>query len=185
MKHTRERIGLDHLHTKNALGQNCTVAVLDTGVHPHIDFCLCSNRFLGQVDTTKRQSGRQIPSFEVEGHRGDSQGETRTMQASLALDLNGHGTAVAGILCGGGILSNGAYKGVAPKANLVSIKAVGDDGYGEGRSILQGMKWILENAGRWGIRVVCMSFGADIGDPDVFLLGVEALWESGIVVVAS
>ena len=40
----------------------------------------------------------------------------------------GHGTFVAGLIAGNGASSNGAYKGVAPKAKLVSIKIAGRDG---------------------------------------------------------
>ena len=48
------------------------------------------------------------------------------------------------------------------------------------------MQWIYENKDKFNIKVVCMSFGSqplDVNDP--LMLGAEALWNEGIVVVAA
>jgi len=49
----------------------------------------------------------------------------------LKLDLVGHGTHVAGIICGDGTASNGKIIGMAPKAQLVSVGIVNSTGQPE------------------------------------------------------
>ena len=66
-------------------GKGITVAVLDTGIFPHIDF---DNRIVAFRDLVY---GRETP-----------------------YDDNGHGTHVCGILGGSGRASGGKYRGTAP-----------------------------------------------------------------------
>lgn len=143
--------------TENAEG--VTVAVIDTGIASHLDFML-PPRVVEFVDVT-----------------GD---------ATTAYDDNGHGTAVAGILAGSGLMSGGRYRGIAPAAKLVAIKAISADGEGSTLEILQAMQWLYNNHKKYGIKVVCMSFGSPpVGKNDPLALGASALWHEGIVVVAS
>ena len=52
---------------------------------------------------------------------------TRAEQQRLvpSIDYSGHGTHVAGIACGNGRVSNGVYRGVATKADILVVK-IGD-----------------------------------------------------------
>lgn len=136
-----------------------TVAVIDTGISAHIDFTV-PQRIAEFVDVTA--------------------------DISQPYDDNGHGTAVAGVLSGSGLMSGGRFRGVAPGARLIAIKAISASGEGSTLEILQAMQWIFTNYKKYGIRVVCMSFGSTpVGKNDPLALGAAALWEQGIVVVAS
>ncbi|GHB59057.1 peptidase [Streptomyces umbrinus] len=75
-----------------------------------------------------------------------------------ALDHFGHGTHVAATIGGSGT-GNGA-KGVAPGADIVSGKVLGDDGNGTYSSIISGMEWAAEE----GADIANMSLGTSSPD---------------------
>ena len=144
----------------NCQGEGQTVCFIDTGICPHCDFLLCEDRIL---------------------HFGDFVGEQ-----GECYDDNGHGTFVAGVCAGSGILSGGRFAGVAPKAKIISLKALDKNGEASSTKILEAMQWIFENKEKHNIGIVCMSFGSDpIGTNDPIMLGAEKLWDSGLVVVAA
>ncbi len=58
-------------------------------------------------------------------------------------DEFGHGTFVAGLIAGNGASSGGQYKGVAPKAKIVSIKIAGADGASDVSHVLAAMQWAV------------------------------------------
>lgn len=159
-----EQYEKDFMHIENItehtfLGQNQTICFIDTGIYPHLDFLFPKSRILKFVDFV---NGKTEP-----------------------YDDNGHGTFVAGIACGNGIFSKG-NSGFAPRANIVSLKALNSNGNSDSNLILDAMQWVFENHKTYNIKVVCMSFGADVNlmsDPLSF--GAEALWKKGIVVVAA
>ncbi|MFF1957285.1 S8 family serine peptidase [Streptomyces sp. NPDC058220] len=109
-------------------GQGVKVAVLDTGADlTHPDLA-------GRATTTKDFSG-----------------------SAGTNDVFGHGTHVAATVGGSGAASGGTRKGVAPRAELVIGKVLGDDGYGTESAVIDGMEW----AAAEGARVVNMSLGSD------------------------
>lgn len=213
MNYIREKLLLDDLHNNDMLGQGVTIAILDTGIYPHIDFLLKRNRLVDFIDIaqlnninikskstlatisqynnlyahiqSERSDKNTIINSIVDVTSSDFDYETLIQLAKQPYDNNGHGTAVAGILCGSGLVSNDKYKGVAPLSKICAIKAINDNGEGEGKNILLGMQYIFDNIASLGIKIACMSFGSNIIDPDPFILGAEALWNSGVVVVAS
>jgi subtilisin family serine protease len=69
-------------------------------------------------------------------------------------DLVGHGTHVAGIAAGTGAASKGDYAGVAPHAELVSAKVLGQMG-GTTTSVVSGVVWAIDN----GASVLNLSIG--------------------------
>ncbi|MGP4047928.1 S8 family peptidase [Streptomyces sp. 2A115] len=71
-------------------------------------------------------------------------------------DAFGHGTHVAAIVGGSGAASGGR-KGVAPAADLLVGKVLGDDGYGTESQVIAGMEWAADA----GAKVVNMSLGAE------------------------
>jgi subtilisin family serine protease len=114
-------------------GTGVTVAVLDTGIDPeHPDF---KERIVGTADF----SGK-----------GD------------ATDGHGHGTHVAGTVLGDGAASDGRFTGVAPGADLLVAKVLGDDGSGLTSQVIAGMEWAVAN----GADVVNLSLSAGGGPTD-------------------
>lgn len=141
-------------------GNGITIAYIDTGIAPHSDFVLGKNRIVEFVDLISSKK--------------------------LAYDDNGHGTFVAGAGSGSGALSNGKYAGIAPRSRIVSIKALNKNGEASAITILEAMQWVFENAKKFDIKVVCMSFGSEpLGVNDPIMKGAEVLWSKGIIVVAA
>ena len=77
------------------------------------------------------------------------------MPGETVQDGNGHGTHVASTIAGSGAASDGAEKGVAPGAELLVGKVLGDGGFGEDSWVIAGMEW----AAAQGAEVVNMSLG--------------------------
>lgn len=152
-------INLKNLTQNKFLGQGQTICFIDTGIFPHLDFILPQNRIVKFIDLINK--------------------------SPTPYDDNGHGTFVAGLSCGNGIFNN-TLKGVAPMANIISIKALNKDGNSSSNTILDAMQWVYENHKAYNIGIVCMSFGAEtFNNNNPLSLGAEALWKRGIVVVAA
>ncbi|MET8152679.1 S8 family serine peptidase [Actinoplanes sp. NPDC005259] len=109
-------------------GAGVPVAVLDTGAD--IDHPDLAGRISAAVSF--------VPGEEVE-------------------DRHGHGTHVASTVGGSGAASNGAERGVAPKANLLIGKVLSDSGSGADSGVIAGMEW----AAAQGARVISMSLGGN------------------------
>src|SRR3954468_887484 len=107
---------------------------------------------------------------------------------TLPYDDNGHGSHVAGIVGGNGYDSYGEKTGVAPDANLVSLKVLDQDGKGTISNIIAALNWIATNGATYNVRVVNMSVGAGIHESywtDPLTLATKKLTDKGIVVVAA
>ena len=97
-----------------------------------------------------------------------------------------HGTFVAGIIGGSGIVSNFKYRGVAYGCNIISLKALNESGETGAFTILDAMQWVYDNRKKFNIKVVCMSFGSTpLSFNDPLSKGAETLWNAGITVVAA
>ena len=95
-------------------------------------------------------------------------------------------THVTGIACGNGFQSEGRYAGIAPETGIVSVKIL--DRYGQGNSThaVLGLRWIMDNARKYNIKVVNLSIGTNDRKVNLPLKeAVERLWQMGIVVVAA
>ncbi|MBW8861124.1 MAG: S8 family peptidase [Acidobacteria bacterium] len=107
---------------------------------------------------------------------------------TLPYDDNGHGSHVAGIIGGNGYDSYGEKTGVAPDANLVSLKVLDQEGKGTISNIIAALNWIATNGATYNVRVVNMSVGAGIHASywtDPLTLATKKLTDKGIVVVAA
>ena len=139
-------------------GTGVTVALLDTGVSQSGDL---GNRVLARVDMTPDHDG---------------------------FDRYGHGTHLSGIIAGTGAASGGQWRGVAPGANLISVKVAGSDGSTDVSVVIAGLQWVVSNRWTYNIRVLNLAFGTDSKQSysiDPLDYAVEQVWFSGILVVAS
>lgn len=154
---SRKILGVER---SNLSGAGVGVAFIDTGIEPHADFVLGENRVYGFVDFI---NGRKF-----------------------CYDDNGHGTFVCGVCSGNGALSAKNYCGIAPRSRIFSLKALNKNGEAGANKILSAMEWVYNNHVKNGIKVVCMSFGSEpLGKNDPIMIGAEALWNDGVVVVSA
>ena len=140
-------------------GKDIGVCLLDTGISDHPDF---KGRIQMFVDFI---SNKKTP-----------------------YDDNGHGTHVAGILCGDGSASGGRYKGVAPGCRIIAVKVLDRMGNGNKEDVLRAFQWILKNYQKYRVRIVNISVGTIYRtwcDHHLLSQGVEELWDQGLVVVAA
>ena len=160
-------------------GRGITVALLDSGVAP----------VAGLDGTGKVVHG---PDLSLETNSPDLRN----------LDTYGHGTHLAGIiaahdstatnpLTGAPLPSSSSQQlGVAPDAQLLSVKLATADGSTDVSQIIAALDWVTQhrNDAAAKIRVVNLSFGTDSVQPyqiDPLTAAVENAWHHGIVVVVS
>ena len=141
-------------------GAGVSVAVLDTGVS-HV----------GDL------AGRVMAGPDMSGEENNQ------------VDSYGHGTVMAGIVAGNGADSAPYPRtGVAPKAQIVSVKVAGANGATDVSTVLAGMSWIGAFRETYNIKVLSLSWGVpSTQDPriDPLNYAVERLWTSGVTVVAA
>lgn len=105
-------------------------------------------------------------------------------------DPYGHGSHVTGLVAGNGVISDGAFEGIAPKANLINLRVLNADGTGSVSSMLAALDWIYTNRNHpvYNIKVVNISLGTEAIDSyrhDPICIAVRKLADAGIVVVAA
>jgi serine protease AprX len=162
-------IKADAVWQRGVTGRGVTVAVLDTGVASVPDL-----------------AGRLVQV------RNDLTGQTTPCKnLSGELDCNdryGHGTFIAGLIAGNGASSGGTWKGVAPEASILSVKAAGADGAADVSNILAAIQWVVSFKDRYNIRVLNLSLGTDSKQDwkvDPLNYAVERAWAAGMTVVVS
>ena len=101
----------------------------------------------------------------------------------------GHGTHVAGIIAGVNTKTTSLYNGgIAPGANLINVRVLGDDGSGYTSDVLAGIDWVIANKAKYNIRVMNLSLGHPVTEPcatDPLCQAVGRAYAAGIVVVAA
>jgi serine protease AprX len=161
---TNQTIGADQVQAGLAglpglNGRGITVAVIDSGVANVPEL---SGRILASVDFT------------------DAHGQ--------GLDKFGHGTHVAGIIAAAGQNSKDDTRGVAPGANIVSLKVLDGDGKGRAANVIAALDWVVEHAAQYNIRIANLSLGGPVLQSykdDPIDQAVERAYRAGIIVVAS
>ncbi len=149
-------------YERGYLGEGTTVAVIDTGVAPHKDLTIPTNRIIGFKDFI----ANKLQPY----------------------DDNGHGTHVAGIISGNGYSSNGKYTGVAPKSNILGIKALDGNGSGNTSDIIKAISWVIETKDKYGTNIINLSLGSPVNNPcstDPLCKAVSKAIDSGLIVVAA
>jgi serine protease AprX len=141
-------------------GSGVKIAVLDTGIDAaHGDF---EGRIVAYKDfVNPNADGEDTPQ-----------------------DPNGHGTHVAGIAAGSGVVGEGRWRGVAPDAELVIGRVLDAAGNGRTSQVMAGIEWAVEQ----GAQVINVSLG---GPPtpadgtDALSVLCDAAVDRGVVICAA
>ncbi|NTW54880.1 MAG: S8 family serine peptidase [Chlorobaculum sp.] len=129
-------------------GDGIIVAVIDTGVsYTHSDLA-------GNIWTNTAEIVGNGIDDDLNGYVDDIYGYDFVNRDGYALDDNGHGTHVAGIIAG---LRNGVgVTGVAYDATIMSVKVLGSTGTGSFTNVAAGIMYAVNN----GADVINLSLGA-------------------------
>ena len=164
--------GVNALHKNGVTGKGITVAVLDSGLWEHDSITrdtLGEPRVIARYNAITDSSGKEI------------------------FDESGHGTHMTSVLAQSAPIliagtPTGSFKGVAPDASLVIVKAFDVQGRGDLLDILRALQWVVDNRINYNIRVLNLSFAAR---PrwhyweDPINQAVMLAWANGITVVAA
>jgi serine protease AprX len=107
---------------------------------------------------------------------------------SAPYDDFGHGTHVSGLIAGKGVLSQGVYAGVAPRARLIELKVLDAQGQSLTSTVISAIEFAIANKTTLGVDVINLSLGHPIFESlqtDPLVLAVEAAARAGIVVVVA
>ncbi|MFX0168698.1 MAG: S8 family serine peptidase [Candidatus Hodarchaeota archaeon] len=161
--HPRESIGVNPLYNQGFNGAHTVVAILSTGIdatHPDLD----------DMDDNESTTDPKVLA-QVSFAEGDP----------FPFDLNGHGTYCAGLVAGTGAASNGNYTGIAPAAQLISVKVLLSEGQGYSSWIIRGIEWSVTN----GADIILIPFST-LGLPgDPLSKAVQAATARGVLVITA
>jgi serine protease AprX len=99
-------------------------------------------------------------------------------------DGYGHGTFMAGLIAASGAASDGAHRGVAPKAKLIDVKVADAQGRTDLITVLRGLQWVSDHGE--DVQVLNLSLSSSSPLPyqiDPLTQALESLWHHGITVV--
>lgn len=149
-------VGADQMWASGNTGEGVTVAVIDTGV-------------------------ADVPDL-----RGNVIAAANLTEERTFVDTYGHGTFQAGLIAGNGASSDGARRGVAPGADLLSVKVADATGQTSLGQVLTAVQLVDSAADRFNVRVALLAL--DSGSPlppeiDPLSRALRALWSHGVVVV--
>ncbi|HLC47488.1 MAG TPA: S8 family serine peptidase, partial [Candidatus Norongarragalinales archaeon] len=117
------KIRADQVHASGGTGAGVKVCIVDTG-----------------VDDSHPAISALVAEYDFVNGDAD------------AMDDNGHGTHVSGIVAS----TDSAYKGVAPGASLMAAKVLDSAGSGWTSDVISGIEWCVSN----GADIISMSLGA-------------------------
>jgi len=166
-------IGARTLWKQGYTGQGVAVAVIDTGAAP-VPALSGADKVVAMAD------------FSAEAKVADA----------TYLDSYGHGTHITGIIAGRDPGADPSlatpdptkFLGVAPDAQIVSVKTGDNSGMVDVSQIIAAIDWVIEHKDETGVRVLNLSYGTDSTQDyriDPLSFAVERAWKAGIVVVTS
>lgn len=127
------KVNAPQVWTQGYTGQGVLIAIIDTGInYDHADL----------VDRLW-DGGSEYPHHGYDFSDNDND----------PMDRHGHGTHVAGTVCGTG--ASGTQTGIAPSATIMALKAFNDQGEGDETQWIAAMQFALEH----GADVINMSLG--------------------------
>jgi len=151
-------------------GSNIGVAVIDSGIAPHLD-----------LQTSDGLQSRIVYS------------ESFLPSDPSPVDTYGHGTHVAGIVGSNGLSSSaggyrGDFRGMAPNVSLINLRVLDANGSGTDSTVIAGIERAIQLKDTYNIRVINLSFGTNSLQSyqlDPLAFAAEVAWKSGIVVVVA
>lgn len=168
-----DRVGAPTAWAAGVTGAGVTVAVVDTGVdtlHTDLDASLWTNP--GEI------AGNGIDD-DNNGFIDDSRGWDFVSNDNDPMDLNGHGTHVAGTIAAE---NNGSGQtGVAHGARIMPVRVLDAAGSGTYAAIARGVRYATAN----GARVINLSLGGGTGSPDLQSAIQDAAARGVVVVMAA
>lgn len=111
-------------------GKGIGIGLVDSGTYPHNDLLSPNNKIKKFVDILN--------------------------DMKYPYDDNGHGTFMAGIICGSGNSSKNMYRGIAENSHLYSIKAFNSIGRAYISDILYSLELIINDSKEYNIKVICL-----------------------------
>lgn len=99
-----------------------------------------------------------------------------------------HGTHIAGIIASSGISSKGKYKGIAPEANILALKALDQEGNGKVSDILSAIQWVIYTKDVFKTKILNLSLGTAAQHSerlDPLVKAANKAIESGLIVIAA
>lgn len=128
-------------------GQNVIIGELDTGVdYTHSDLASRAWTNPGEIpDNGADDDGN--------GYTDDYYGYDFNSHTKDPMDDHGHGTHVAGTICGDG--TGGTLTGVAPEAKVMALKVLSGTGNGEEADVWEAIQYAVDN----GAHAMSLSIG--------------------------
>lgn len=152
---------------KRFRGRDVTIAFLDSGFYAHKDLTEPVNRIVAYHSIF-----------------ADTDDPTMLHKPDVA---SWHGMMTSVVAAGNGHLSNGLYRSIAPEARVVLVK-IGKSGHIPESHIETGLRWVLANKDKFGIRIVNISAGGDFEQSylhNSLCRLVEEIVSAGITVVCA
>lgn len=152
---------------QSTTGTGVTVALVDTGVSDDV-----------KEDFSDAAGGLRV------------QWVTTNPNNSATEDGFGHGSHVGGVIAGYSTKTQpaGKYIGIAPEANLLSVRIADDAGNATVGDLMAGLEFVDDNRATYNIRVLNLSVTSSVAQSykvDPIDAAVELLWFHGVVVVVA
>ena len=189
-------VGADVLHDDGITGDGVTVAVVDSGIYFDGQVkkelgAQVAKQFVGQVDFVGDGACNKEPNDKKDTHKKaiiQYDGYCWTGYAT-SRDHYGHGSHVAGIVWDNFTdYDTGVTMGIAPDAEVLSVRVLGDNGTGTYEDVIEGIQYVVANKDQFNIRVLNLSLSAYATTPyfvDPLNRAAEQAWANGIVVLAA
>ncbi len=150
-----DQLNINVLWELGLTGKGVTVGVIDSGVYPHND--IVANLLSGYNTYAKNNDDPASLHITTDGY--------------------GHGTMVSGLIGAAGT----NYRGVAPKAKIVPIKAFNDSGSGTVKNMADGIIIAIDD---YGCDVINMSCGS-LSDLDTLRTAVSYAVSQNVPIIAA
>lgn len=169
---TLDAIKVPEVWAKGYTGQGIVVAVIDTGVdYKHSDLD-------GNIWVNPKEIAGNKKDDDGNGYIDDIQGWDFVNDDNDPMDLEGHGTHVAGTIAAE---NNGfGATGVAPNAKIMPVRVLDASGNGSLLDVAAGIRYAADN----GAKVINLSLGGEINTP-AEASAIKYAAEKGAIVVSA